>query len=566
MVSSVTAPVSDPTTTRGLLRSHRDLRLLLAAGLVTMTGDWMLSVGLVYTVYDVTGSTLASAGALMAAFVPQVVTGLFAGVFVDRWSRARTMVVGNLLMAVGLAPLLLVHDRGDVWIVYAVLAANAVLDVFVATADSAMLPLIVPGEGRLTANALNGQVGQVARLVGGAAGGVVAATGGLGAVVVVDAASFLLAALLVQLIRTPTKPPRELDDDAAPGAVAAVRRAAVEWVQGATTVRRSRVLMVLLGFSLITAVGEGIMGTLFTPYVKDVLEGNAATLGTISSAQAVGGILGGFLAAAAGRRWSSRVLFGWGAVVFGLIDLAIFCYPVLYVAAWPAVLGMALVGFPGAVMIAARTTLLQDHSTDAQRGRIFALLFAVSALSLAVGAVTAGFLGESLGIIQVLALQGGGYVVAGLMVLLLIGSTTPVRGAARPEPAGPSTLIVGSPVPHRTTDGAGRPVTRVGLTVHRARRHPQEVAGTTLDDLGPAGAGLDPHASADDVQRGLVLAVVVPAGHRAGLRVDHAGPHAGVVHRQAAGHARRGVGRGELVGADARDGGGGIVRHAFIKP
>ena len=61
MVPFVTAPVSEPTT-RELLRGHRDLRLLLAAGLVTMTGDWMLSVGLVYTVYDVTGSTLASAG------------------------------------------------------------------------------------------------------------------------------------------------------------------------------------------------------------------------------------------------------------------------------------------------------------------------------------------------------------------------------------------------------------------------------------------------------------------------------------------------------------------------
>jgi MFS family permease len=109
--------------------------------------------------------------------------------------------------------------------------------------------------------------------------------------------------------------------------------------------------------------------------------------------------------------------------VFGLVDLAIFVYPVAYVAAWPAVLGMALVGFPGAVMIAARTTLLQDHSTDEQRGRIFALLFAVSALSLTVGAVAAGFLGESLGIIEVLALQGGGYVLAGFMVLLLIGST-----------------------------------------------------------------------------------------------------------------------------------------------
>jgi MFS family permease len=393
-----------------------------------MTGDWLLSVGLVYTVYDVTGSTLASAGALVAAFVPQVLTGLVAGVFVDRWSRARTMVVGNLLMAAGITPLLLVSSAGEVWIVYAVLAANAVLDVFVATADSAMLPLVVSEEDRMTANALNGQVAQVARLVGGATGGVLAAAGGLTAVVAADVGTFLLAALLVQLIRTSTRPVRERGFDAAPDstsetrtrAAGAVRRVAVEWREGAATIRHSRVLRVLLAFTLVTAVGEGILGSLFTPYVKDILDGDAATLGTISSAQAVGGILGGFVAAAAGRRWSPRALFGWGAVVFGLIDLAIFAYPVVYVAAWPAVVGMAVVGFPGAVLMAARTTLLQDHSTDDQRGRIFALIYGVAALSLTVGAVTAGFLGESIGIIPVLAVQGGGYVAAGVMVLLLI--------------------------------------------------------------------------------------------------------------------------------------------------
>src|SRR3954471_15347309 len=105
MVARVTATSVDQTLILAPLRSLRDLGLLLAAGLVSMTGDWVLSVGLVYTVYAVTGSTLASAGALMAAFVPQVVTGLFAGVFVDRWSRARTMVAGNLLLAAGVTPL-----------------------------------------------------------------------------------------------------------------------------------------------------------------------------------------------------------------------------------------------------------------------------------------------------------------------------------------------------------------------------------------------------------------------------------------------------------------------------
>src|SRR3954470_14071033 len=92
-----------------LLRGTRDLRLLLGAGLVSMTGDWLLGIGLTYSVYALTGSTLAPAITLLAGFLPQVLAGLVAGVFVDRWDRRRTMVVANLLLAAGLLPLLLVR-------------------------------------------------------------------------------------------------------------------------------------------------------------------------------------------------------------------------------------------------------------------------------------------------------------------------------------------------------------------------------------------------------------------------------------------------------------------------
>ena len=203
-----------------------------------------------------------------------------------------------------------------------------------------------------------------------------------------------------------------------------MRRAAVEWREGASTVRRSRVLKVLLVFSLITAVGEGIMGTLFTPYVKDILEGNAATLGTVNSAQAVGGILGGFVAAAAGRRWSSRALFGWGAVVFGLDRPGDLRLPrrVRRRVAGRARHGAGRLPRRGDASPRAprscRTTAPTSSGAGSSRCSSRS-----SALSLTVGAVTAGFLGEALGIIEVLALQGGGYVVAGVMVLLLIGPT-----------------------------------------------------------------------------------------------------------------------------------------------
>src|SRR3569623_2951471 len=112
-----------------LLRRTPDLRLLLGAGLVSMSGDWLLSVGLAYSVYALTGSTLASAAALLSAFVPQVLVGSVAGVFVDRWDRKRTMVTPNLLLAVGLVPLLLVSGEDWIWLVYVVLAAQACVEV-----------------------------------------------------------------------------------------------------------------------------------------------------------------------------------------------------------------------------------------------------------------------------------------------------------------------------------------------------------------------------------------------------------------------------------------------------
>src|SRR3954453_2396778 len=125
-----------------LLGRRRDLRLLLSAGLVSLSGDWVLGVGLAYSVYALTGSTLASAATLLSSFIPQVVVGSVAGVFVDRWDRKRTMVVANLVLAAGLLPLLLVTGAHRIWLVYAVLAAEAVVEVFFAPAEQAMLPRV----------------------------------------------------------------------------------------------------------------------------------------------------------------------------------------------------------------------------------------------------------------------------------------------------------------------------------------------------------------------------------------------------------------------------------------
>src|SRR3954464_5338336 len=147
-----------------------------------MSGDWLLAGGLSYAVYDLTGSTMASAGGFLTALLPQVLVGLVAGGLVDRWDRRRATLVAHPALAAGLLPLLLVEDASSIWIVYPVLVLEAVVETLFAPAEQAMPPRGGGGSeprALVTANALNDQARNVARLVGGALGGVLAALGGI---------------------------------------------------------------------------------------------------------------------------------------------------------------------------------------------------------------------------------------------------------------------------------------------------------------------------------------------------------------------------------------------------
>ncbi|HEX3492688.1 MAG TPA: MFS transporter [Streptosporangiaceae bacterium] len=392
------------------------LRPLLGAALISVTGDWILRVGLAYYIYVLTGSTLASAVMLLASFVPQIVLSSLAGVFADRWDKKRTMIITNLLLAAGLLPLLAAHRASQVWIIYLVVTAESCIQQFFAPAQQSVIPVLVADEHLVTANALGSQVNDVSRLAGSAAGGVLAAAGGISALTLTDIASFLVAAVLLARL------PLARRESAVVPTTLRERLAGLrgEWTDGLLVATRQHTLRVVLIFLAVTCVGEGIMGTLFAPFVRSVLHGSGPDYGFVVSAQAVGGIAGGLIAAALGSRARPALLFGWGAVAFGLVDLVLFLYPLAYVAIWPAVVCMVVVGGPGALIMAGGFTLLQRFTADSHRGRVFGALGAVEGAATVAGTVAAGFLGQSVGIIPVLAAQGAGYVIAGLAVVLAL--------------------------------------------------------------------------------------------------------------------------------------------------
>ena len=409
---------------------QRNFALLWFGGFVSNLGDFVLFVGLPYEIFRLTGSTLATAGMVLAFLVPDILLGSVAGVYVDRWDRRRLMVVVNLLQAVCLLPLLLVGQLG-LWAIYAVLVIESGVSQLFNPAQIALMPSLLAGgqDELLTANALSGVGRHLSRLIGPAIGGVVVAIGGLSAVAIVDSASFVASAGMLALIRsTPTT--HRVTDSLEHAALSAWRRLGHEWRDGLRLVLGHPMLRALLIFASITAVGEGLTSALFVVWVVGPLHSDSTGWGLVLSTQAIGGLAGALVIARLGTRLRALPLLIGGALAFGAIDLVLFTYPVLYPHIGPALVMLVIVGVPGAAMGAAITTLQQSNTDDSHRGRVAGAIGAVAGLGALVGAVAAGVLGEFVPVILLLVVQGSVYLIGGTTVWLMVRARSEPTAAA----------------------------------------------------------------------------------------------------------------------------------------
>lgn len=403
---------------------QRNFALLWFGGLISMAGDWMLRIALPAHVFTMTGSTLATGAMFMAGMLPTLLFGSVAGVFVDRWDRQRTMVLTNLVLAVCILPLMAVQSADLLWIVYVVAFVQSSVGQFFGPAENALLPTLVGEERLLTANSLNALNNNLARLMGPALGGIVAATVGLTGVALIDAATFLVAALLIALIRPHGPARRERPGPAASGERISLTAVWREWIEGLALVRRDRLLSLLFTIIAIVAVGEGIVSVLFVPFVTEALGGQALELGWLMSAQAVGGLLGGLVIAKIGTGLSPLRMLGPSTLIFGLIDLVIFVTPAFYPSLPLELILFVLVGVPAAGFGASLSTLLQSGASDEYRGRIFGAQNTTFALLTLGGMVLASVLGDIAGIVPIISIQGGVYVMAGLLALIYLPRVT----------------------------------------------------------------------------------------------------------------------------------------------
>jgi MFS family permease len=388
---------------------NRDFALLWTGGLVSVAGDWILYAALPYHVYERTGSTIATAGMIVASLAPAVLLGSVAGVFVDRWDRRRVLVAGNVLQAAAVALLLLAPLEGWLWVVYAVAAAQSTVAAFAQPAESALLPTLVPEERLLAANALNALNNRLARLAGLPLGAALLGVSGLRGVVVVDCLTFVAAALLI----APIAPRRALPNAAAGRAGSAWSAFWTEWRDGLRLVGRERTVAVLFVVLGLMTFGGTMLDPLTVAWVRDVLGEGPEVFAWLLTAHAAAGIAGTLVVGHVGVRLGPRALIGWSSVAVAIALGVRHNVP-------SVPLALALTAFAGVTSVASSVgveTLAQQAVSDEYRGRVFGSLAATMGLLSLAGATVGGTLAEAFGIVALLNVATALIALSGLVVL-----------------------------------------------------------------------------------------------------------------------------------------------------
>lgn len=288
---------------------------------ISLLGTSMTTFALTIWAYETTGS--ATSLALIGFFfvTPMLIFSPFAGVIVDRHDRKLMMMISDLASGLATVAVLILYSMGNlqIWQIYITAAVSGLFQSFQWPAYSAAISVMIPKEqyGRANGMISLAESGSniFAPLLAGALLGVI----GLGGILAIDIVSFVFAIGALLLVTIPN-PRRTAEGLASQGSI---------WKEAGYGFRYILERPSLLGLQIVFLLGNffvGVPTAILAPLILASTANNQMIFATVSSAGAIGAVVGGLAMSAWGgpKRRVHGVLAGWaissllGFVLMGL--------------------------------------------------------------------------------------------------------------------------------------------------------------------------------------------------------------------------------------------------------
>ncbi len=391
----------------------------------------MLNFILLLVAYSLTSSNTAVSGIVLSFTIPATIFGIIAGAFVDRWNKKNVLVVTNILRAVLLFLLAFLHS--NLLAIYTISFLSAIITQFFIPAETPIIPLIVPKEHLISANALFSMAWFGSVLFAFALSGPFLLILGTSNAIFLLSGLFIIAAIcafLIVLKPTEAKDKQKNHEEAPVHIGIEIKRAlhAIVKVKDVTHAFSLLVLSQVL-LLLIAVLGPGFAKQILGISVNEfpLLFVTPAVIGMAVGAYIVANFFHGF-----NRHKSANIGLFISAIVIFLMPFGskvtsqaiiqtinmilphIFEISILHIM---VVLAFFL-GIANSFIFVPSNTLVQENTTDEMRGKVYGALNSLSSFFSIIPVIMVGSFADVFGVGTVLT--GIGIIIGGIGIFRLM--------------------------------------------------------------------------------------------------------------------------------------------------
>ena len=369
------------------LTGMRGFTVIWFGQLVSLLGTGMTNFALSFYIFEKTGQATALTIAIFCFVAPSILLSPLAGALVDRSNRKLVIILTDLAAGiVTLAWLVILLTTGDLelWQIYLGNIITGAFNALQFPAFSAAVSLMIPKTQFARAAGMLDFAGAASNILAPAFAGALLGSFGLVPIMLIDVVTFILAILAVAVVRMPQPEPEPPIDGKRPSL----------WQDSLYGFRYIKERPSLLGLQFaFTALNfiSAFGGIIAIPMILARTANNPASLATVQSIAAFGGVAGGLLMSAWGgpKRKVRGVLLGMsaesllGPIVIGLAKA---------VPGWAAGSFMSQFFIP--IINGSNQAIWQSKVPPAVQGRVFATRRMIAQISFPVAVLIAGPLAD----------------------------------------------------------------------------------------------------------------------------------------------------------------------------
>lgn len=371
----------------------------------SLLGSQLVQFALIWYLTQKTGSATVLATATLAAMLPQIFLGPFAGSFVDRGNRRRIMIMADsaiALLTVGLA-VLFALGIVQVWHIYAVMFLRSLGQSFHGPAMTASTSLMVPKRHLARVQGVNQTLNGGLNIVAAPLGALLLAILPMQSILAIDVITALIAVAPLLFIAVP-QPEKKAGEEEKKTSFWEDFRAGLRYVFKWQGLLLTLLMTTAINFLLTPA------GSLTPLLINKYFGGGAVELGWFEASFSIGVIAGGVLLGVWGG-FKRHIL----TAMVGLIGIGVFIFIVGIVPASAfnvAVASMFGVGLAVPITNGSLGAIFQSAVEPGMQGRVFTLINSVASAATPISLVFAGPIADSLGI-------QSWYVTGGLLCIIM---------------------------------------------------------------------------------------------------------------------------------------------------